>query len=184
MPACSVAWMVTSRRARPSWSRIAPYRKSPACRRSPSRPSSARRSSSQRLVHHWLYHRSVKFDGFHDLVVWQGADAELQAETVGLEPFMLHQDLVDDFLWRAHEIGPLRARAGIELGAGRGWPAAFPADAAHRLAMGGEGNVARILAVGGDEAMCAYTHGQGPGLASDLFGRITIALDQRRKLAG
>src|SRR5690554_3318922 len=153
MPACSAGSMETSRPGRRSWSRTELSRKSPACRHWRSRRSSVRRSSPQRLVHRRLDDRAIELDGLHDLVMRQRADAQLQAKAVMFEPLVLHQDLVDDLLGRAHEIGALRRRAGIELGAS-GWrPAAFLADTAHSFAMGGKGDVTCILAIGRDEAV-------------------------------
>src|SRR5690606_16194808 len=95
MRPCWGAWTGTNPPRPRLKSRTASFRRNRACRRSRSRPSSARGSSPQRLVDGRLYHRSIKLDGLHDLGVRQGADAELQAEAVMAEPFVLGQDLVD-----------------------------------------------------------------------------------------
>ena len=113
----------------------------------------------------------------------QGAYAELQAEAVVLEPFVLHEDLVDDLLRRAHEIGAIGRGAGVELGAGGRGPATLLADAVHGFAVGRIGEVARILAVGRDEAMRADADRQGLGVATDLGGRLAVEIDERRELA-
>src|SRR6185437_848744 len=164
---CSAGSTATSRRAPPSWSRTGRFPRNPACRRWRSRPSAAagnslrarRRAFSRRLdrferrcldwterfVDGGLHDGAEEFDRLHHLGVLDRADRELQAEAVVPEPFVLHQDLVDDLLRRTHEIGAVGARTRFEFGPAARAPATFAADAAHCGMMGRKGDVQCFL---------------------------------------
>ncbi len=133
---------------------------------------------AQRLVDGRLHDGAVELDGLHDLVVGQGADAQLQAEAVVLEPLVLHQDLVDDLLGRTHEVGAGGTCTGFELGTGSGRPAALLADTAHRLVVGGEGDVERVLRVLGDEAVRGDADGEFGAVVADLVGGAAVELGE------
>src|SRR5215217_7117375 len=86
--------------------------------------------------------RREQLDRAHDARMREGPDAHLHEEAVVPEDLVMEEDLLDDLLRAADEVGaPQRARR-VELLARHRRPAALPADAVHHRGEGGVGLVA------------------------------------------